>query len=239
VNQGSVLIIADEAAFTRDLVGHWQMEREVPSFVVVSSDLWAAGQGSYCDLAIVDGRELNETRLAAILDRLEAANTITICVVGNEVRFHSVHSQFESVLPLKFGTEWLGALIVLATAALRRMASRDVASTNGHTTDSAHAVLGRFMLEARHGFNNALTSLLGNAELLMMQSEQLPAEMREQVETVHSMALRLHEMMQRFSSLDAEMQCAEKNGGGAPSYVRSAGVLPRSRELREEDSDLR
>jgi hypothetical protein len=34
--------------------------------------------------------------------------------------------------------------------------------------------------------------------------------MREQLETLHSMSLRLHEMMQRFTSLEMEMQCAEK-----------------------------
>jgi len=66
------------------------------------------------------------------------------------------------------------------------------------------------MSEMRHSFNNALTSVLGNAELLMLQSAALEPAMREQLETLHAMTLRLHEMMQRFTSLELEMQCAEK-----------------------------
>jgi signal transduction histidine kinase len=66
------------------------------------------------------------------------------------------------------------------------------------------------MVDMRHGFNNALTSVLGNAELLLLESATLNPSMREQLETLHSMTLRLHEMMQRFTSLEAEMRCAEK-----------------------------
>jgi signal transduction histidine kinase len=227
VSQSSVLIIADQAAFGRDLVNHWQMEREVPAFTVMSSELWVASPGSPCDLAIVDGRQLPEGRLASILDSLEQADIATICVLANEARFHSVRSQFPRVMPLKYGEEWLGSAVVLGTEALRRVNgfahSRpgDLSANANH----AHAVLGRFMLESRHGFNNALTSVLGNAELLMLQNGELPAEMREQVETIHAMALRLHEMMQRFSSLEVEMQFTEKNGTSVPGavYTRSAG----------------
>jgi signal transduction histidine kinase len=66
------------------------------------------------------------------------------------------------------------------------------------------------MLEQRHNMNNALTSVLGNAELLLLEPGALSAEVREQVETMHSMALRMHEIMQRFSSLESEMNFAEK-----------------------------
>jgi hypothetical protein len=66
------------------------------------------------------------------------------------------------------------------------------------------------MLDSRHGFNNALTSVLGNAELLMLSIERVPQDMREQVETIHAMALKLYEMMQRFSSLESEMRFEEK-----------------------------
>jgi hypothetical protein len=49
---------------------------------------------------------------------------------------------------------------------------------------------------------------LGNAELLLMDSEQLPEAARDQLQTIHEMALHMHQIMQRFSS--AEMRAAEK-----------------------------
>jgi signal transduction histidine kinase len=69
------------------------------------------------------------------------------------------------------------------------------------------------MLDMRHNLNNALTSALGHAELLLLEPGTLTAEMQEQVETIHSMTLRIHQVLQRFSSLDAEMQCARKEAG--------------------------
>jgi signal transduction histidine kinase len=236
VSQSSVLIIADQSGFGRDLVAHWQMEREVPAFTVMSSELWAAGPAKHCDLAIVDGRNLAETRLAIILDSLERAKVATVCVLANEARFHSVRSQFPRVMPIKYNEEWLGTVVVLGSEVLRRDPARASNGNHFSATNQAHAALGKFMLESRHAFNNALTSVLGNAELLMLENSSLPADMREQVETIHAMALRLHEMMQRFSSLEIEMQFAEKDTPLAGAvYTRAAG----SRELREEDPDLR
>ena len=73
-----------------------------------------------------------------------------------------------------------------------------------------HATLGRYILEMRHTLNNCLTSVLGNAELLLLEPGRLAADTREQIETMHTMALRLHEIFQRFSSLESEMQFAER-----------------------------
>ena len=80
------------------------------------------------------------------------------------------------------------------------------------TTDELRereAALGRYMLEVRHSFNNALTSVLGNSELLLLESGALSAQTRDQVETIHTMALRLCEVMQRFSRLENEMRFSE------------------------------
>jgi signal transduction histidine kinase len=71
------------------------------------------------------------------------------------------------------------------------------------------AALGRYMLEVRHSFNNALTSVLGNSELLLLEPGALPAQTRDQVETIHTMALRLCEVMQGFSRLENEMHFSE------------------------------
>ncbi|HVP52239.1 MAG TPA: histidine kinase dimerization/phospho-acceptor domain-containing protein [Terriglobales bacterium] len=73
------------------------------------------------------------------------------------------------------------------------------------------AALGRYVAEMRHSFNNAMTSLLGNAELLLMEPDTFPTQAREQLKTIRAMALRLHQMMQRFSSLEAELEIAAEN----------------------------
>jgi len=71
------------------------------------------------------------------------------------------------------------------------------------------ATLGRYMLDTRHAINNALTSVLGNAELLLLDT-RLSDTVTSQVETIRNMALRMHEILQRFSSLEKELTVVEK-----------------------------
>ena len=66
------------------------------------------------------------------------------------------------------------------------------------------------MLEMRHNLNNALTSVLGNSELILLDSEPLSPALRMQVETIHNMGMRMNEIMQRFSSLQKEMELVEQ-----------------------------
>jgi signal transduction histidine kinase len=77
----------------------------------------------------------------------------------------------------------------------------------------------------KHNVNNALTSILGNAELLLLEPGQLSAQSLHQVKTVHSMTLRIHEIMQRFSSLASEMREAE-NASQAETEDLSALYSP-------------
>jgi hypothetical protein len=51
--------------------------------------------------------------------------------------------------------------------------------------------------------------MLGNAELMLLEPGQLSQQSLAQVKTIHSMALRINEIMQRFSSLAGEMREAE------------------------------
>jgi hypothetical protein len=82
------------------------------------------------------------------------------------------------------------------------------------------------MLEMRHSLNDALTSVLGNSDLLLLEPGTLSAQSRAQVETIRNMALRIHEIMQRFSSLEKEMnvvaQQAQRDAG--KSYGVAAGT---------------
>jgi hypothetical protein len=61
----------------------------------------------------------------------------------------------------------------------------------------------------RHGLNNALTSVLGNAELVLLEPGILSGEARLQVETIRNMAMRVNEVLQRFTSLETELRTVE------------------------------
>src|ERR1700694_922294 len=73
----------------------------------------------------------------------------------------------------------------------------------------AEATLGRFMVEMRTNVNNALTTVLGNAELLVL-APGLPASVLAQADTIRNMALRLHEVFQRFYSIEQELHVAAR-----------------------------
>ena len=85
----------------------------------------------------------------------------------------------------------------------------------------AEATLGRFMVEMRTNVNNALTTVLGNAELLVLEPG-LPATVLAQADTIRNMALRLHEIFQRFSSIEKEL-CVEARESGKKAIPATAG----------------
>ncbi len=73
----------------------------------------------------------------------------------------------------------------------------------------AEAALGRYMVEMRSNINNALTTVLGNAELLALEPG-LPIGAQVQADAIRSMALRLNEVFQRFSSIEKELIVASR-----------------------------
>jgi hypothetical protein len=202
VNHQTVLIVAQEPAMARDIVARWQSERTVPSFTLMSTDFPRIdGLGEF-DLAIIQGENGEAQRWHQAVE----AMAHTVLHIGTP------RANGKSVTVPK-NAEWLTTTILLAKEILRRCElekrlRKAEASTN-HS--ERHASLGQYMLDTRHGFNNALTSVLGNAELLMAAANKFDPETREQVETIHTMALKLYEMMQRFSSLETEMRFEEKN----------------------------
>src|SRR5262249_24335838 len=155
------------------------------------------------DLAIIQGENGEAQRWHQAVD----AMAHTVLHVSTNAR-----ASGKSVVVPK-NAEWLNTTILVAKELLRRCELEKRLRTAEASTSSSErqASLGQYMLDTRHGFNNALTSVLGNAELLMAGAGKFDAEAREQVETIHTMALKLYEMMQRFSSLEAEMRFEEKN----------------------------
>jgi signal transduction histidine kinase len=102
---------------------------------------------------------------------------------------------------------WIDSLILAASEGVQRARAeaRARAAEEKCVRLERQAMLGRYMSEMRHGLNNALTSLLGNSDLLLIEPGSLSAQARSQIETIRNMTLRIHEVMQRFSSLEKEM----------------------------------
>lgn len=220
-----LLVISDQSGFSRDLVARWQMQPHVPEFTALSSDLLRAAASAPFD-AIVAG-DLHEERCNEVLSLLNRGTAPAICVASGSESVHSVRREYPKLIVIPRHDAWLDTLVLVAEEVLRRVelsAQMERMEFNARASHK-HATLGKYMVESRHGFNNALTSVLGNAELLLLESSGLSREMREQLETLHSMSLRLHEMMQRFTSLEMELQCAEKISNGDKAGAVAQAVV--------------
>jgi len=128
-----------------------------------------------------------------------------------------------------FREDWAQTLVIVAGESLRRAEAAKLArqAELRAVRSEQYAVLGRYMLEMKHSMNNALTSILGNAELLLLEPGQLSAQSLAQIKTMHSMTLRINEVMQRFSSLASEMREAE-NASQAETEEGQATLTRRS-----------
>ena len=206
-----LLVISDISGFSRDLVARWQMQPEVPEFTALRSDLLRPATASQFELAIAGG--IRPECCAVILAYLSHGAVPGIYVAATGESVHVLRRDYPRVIVVPRHDAWLDTLVLVAEEVLKRAEISvhiDRLEQNARAQQT-HAMLGKYMVDLRHGFNNALTSVLGNAELLLLESAVLSSGMREQLETLHAMTLRMHEMMQRFTSLELEMQCAEKS----------------------------
>lgn len=210
MNPPNVLIIADEPDFARTLMARWHAERSEPAFTLMSSDLWNGPNDAQYDVAIVG--PIRSGRLTPILKSLDTPLRPTICVTDDSASVRILRDMHSRVLAVRGMEGWVDAVVAIVTEGIRRVEAQGRAkrAEQAAALNQRHAELGRYMLEMRHNLNNALTSVLGNAELLMMQSDAVSQTVKDQLETIRSMSLRIHEIMQRFSSLETEMQFTER-----------------------------
>jgi signal transduction histidine kinase len=223
----NVVVISDStcADFARTLMARWQLEREVPAFALLNAEFWDQDRVVSGGVAVI--ASLSRTRMERILRSLAAAGTAAVCASndpGTRVWARSLHPRTLVVPPQD---AWADALVELGVEVLARVASEERArQAERLAAENQHfATLGRYMVEMRHSFNNAMTSLLGNAELLLEESGAFSARVREQLRTIRSAALRLHQMMQRFSSLEAEMQMAEEESQAEQEPLRQSRAV--------------
>jgi len=226
LTQAGVLIISDDAEFTRELTARWQQERMAPDVTLATSDVWATAIGERHDVVIVGplGDEITEALLEALAEQCASS---VIFVSLNERFLAQVAHYHPNVVTIARREDWTGAVTAAAGEALGRSESlaEPDADTEDKTEDRRCAALGRYMLEARPRWNNALTSVLGNADLLLLEPAMLPEAARDQIQAIQMMALRLNEIMQRFSTIDAELRNGETTSQ-AETYATDDAFAP-------------
>jgi len=208
MTSSQILIVSEDAEFVRALSARWRKETNSPSITAVSINI--SGQANPSGYALV---VVGPLRQGAALPQAPSLHLdSTVCAVGDLGSLASVRAKHTDWLLLPEYPGWTEALLSVAREVLRRT-SAEKRAREAELTNHAHqrlSILGRSMLEVRPGMINALTSLLGNADLILLSEEPLPAECREQVRTIRTMALRLNEMVQRFSSLESEMELNDR-----------------------------
>lgn len=228
VNHPGVLIVSDDTEFARAIVARWQAERHVPEITVLTSDVWNRGVSNAGSVVILGPAGGGDSK--SLLAPLHSNSGLAaVFVAAEEQEALAVRTDYPAVLAIARQDGWTNTVVLLASEALRRIeaVSRAHRAERAALECQGQALLGRYIQEMRPSISNALTSVLGNADLLLLDPGQVPAEFREQIQTIHSMALRLHEIMQRFSSLTSELRIAEKESQGETPLL-SHGLAVRS-----------
>jgi signal transduction histidine kinase len=226
LDQATVLIVSDEAELSRAITGRWQSERITPTFTLMGGDLCQALDADAFDVAIVGG--VRPAILPAVLKALDPTRPVLLIYDENQSA-REVRDLQPRIMLLRQYEGWLDALVLIVSEALRRCeaVSRLHRSEHANALLQQQAALGNYMRDMLHNLNNALTSVLGNSELLLLEPESLSHNARSQIETIRNMALRMHEVLQRFSSLEKELKVVAKQAeseNNASTYAASAGL---------------
>ena len=221
MHQPTALIISDDPEFPRAVMGRWQSERSIPAFILMGGDLCLGIDADSFDIAVVGA--LYPGALPGVLAMLEAAKKPVFLLCEESHSVQEVRETQPRVSILRRRDGWIDTLVLICVEAVKTCQAVARAEQAERTNRSleCQAALGRYMLDMRHTMNNTLTSILGNSELLLLEPMQLAGTMRSQVETIRNMAVRMNEILQRFSSLEKEMSVAARN---AETKVQTASA---------------
>jgi hypothetical protein len=183
-------------------------------------------EGSNYDLAIADASSVEKSISGMNKDlklSLAAAGKPAILVHSDpSLDFYQLHG---AVLEMRREAGlWPAIAGLLGREILCRVQAESRARDAEKTCAAAQseATLGRYMVEMRTNVNNALTTALGNAELLVLEPG-LPATVQAQADTIRNMALRLHEVFQRFHSIEKELTVAARESGKKAASAAAGG----------------
>jgi len=222
IQQRNVLIICDDSEFSRQISERWGTYRNAPQFTTSGSSVIEHVDNLSFELAIVG--KLSPEAVSSVLRALDS--------LGKPVIFLRKSAEpatdgFARVLSLPPAEAWVEMLISVGTEVLRGVEAvhRAERAEQVNALLRCHATLGQYVIDMRHTMNNALTSVLGNAELLLLEPGTFSAGVRSQIDTIRNMALRLHEILQRFSSLEKELTFVAKQAAKEPlSNTQAAAV---------------
>lgn len=222
----NALILSDDGEFARLLSACWRMERQLPGLSVLTSDLWKNAESLSPDLVVIG--PLKNGNLADMLGSIAPSTAVILCAPSEAKELGPLRTRYPRLLHVPLREDWAQVVLLVAGESLRRAeALRLAKQAEQRAAQNANdAVLGRYMSDMKHSMNNAMTSLLGNAELLLLEPGQLSAQSLAQIKTIHTMALRINEIMQRFSLLASEMRevetssQAETEDAAAPTSER-------------------
>ncbi len=213
MDQPTVLIISNEAKFSHSITARWKSERDIPTFTLMSGDLCPGLNSESFDVAIVGG--LSPSARPPVMKALETCGKAVLFIREADDSTSAISAKSRLMTLKRDDENWLDATVLIVNESLQTAQAKHriqrLEQKNALLTRDA--ALGRYILEMRHSLNNALTSVLGNSELLVLEPETLApldAKVRSQIDTIRNMALRIHEIMQRFSSLEKELNIAER-----------------------------
>ena len=240
MNRPTVLILASDPAFSREVTSNWPQDPAphshgpefAPEFIVLDEGFSRDLKGSHYDLAIADASSVEKNkddgddkndRNKALKQFLAAAGKPAIIVLSKvhsdaTLDFYKLHG---AVLELRREPGlWPAIAGLVGREILRRRQAESCAREAEKicAAAQAEATLGRYMVEMRTNVNNALTTVLGNAELLVLEPG-LPATVLAQADTIRNMALRLHEVFQRFSSIEKELSVAARESNKKAAHA--------------------
>ncbi len=226
----TVLILASDPAFAREITVHWPRDpaphADRPEFTVLDPGFSPDLERSNYDLAIADASSLEKPRNDKRKTRKQSLKQSLVAAGKPAIVIHSDpaldFSKFRgAVLDLRCGPGiWPAMAGLIGREILRRRQaeSRARKAEKICAVAEAQATLGCYMLEMRTNVNNALTTVLGNAELLLHEPG-LPAAVQAQADAIRNMALRLHEVFQRFSSIEKELTVAARESGNKAAHA--------------------
>lgn len=213
MSQPTVLVISETPGFSQTILDLFQMESGLPSPTAVSADLCGDLAADSFDLAIVAG--LPAARLGPLLTELEAHGKALFVLVDDAACAGLARGVAPRALVLAQAECSVPTIMAIAVQMVKRIAAENrlrLAEQLAASSESS-ATLGRYITSMRHTINNALTSVMGNSELLLFEPGALAAHHRGQIETIRTMAARIHEIMQRLASLESEMKWMERQRG--------------------------
>ena len=210
MSQPAVLVISETPGFSQTILDLWHLDPNLPSPTAMNGDLGGNLSADSFDLAIIEG--LPAARLEVLLQQLGPHGKTLLVLAPDAATAELVATIAPRALVVRQPGCSVPTLMLVASEVVRRIEAmnRLRQADEALATSESSALLGRYITEMRHTINNALTSVMGNSELLLFEPGTFSAHHRSQIETIRTMSVRIHEIMQRLGSLETEMKWMEK-----------------------------